>query len=137
MTKLKKQLGWPHKPAATAHLSIHGYDKVNSWQDPLYYYGSDALKIRQQMNGTANEWLSEELKIHRMQVKWAVEHEMARTVDDVLSRRTRALLLNARESRRIAPAVASIMAKLMHKDAAWEQEQVDNYNAIAEQYILK
>ena len=48
---------------------------------------------------------------------------MARTVEDVLSRRTRALLLNARESRRIAPEVAKIMAKVMNKDEKWIEEQ--------------
>ncbi|HUM65190.1 MAG TPA: glycerol-3-phosphate dehydrogenase C-terminal domain-containing protein [Chitinophagaceae bacterium] len=89
------------------------------------------------MNGTSNEWLSEELKIHRKQIVWAVEHEMARTVEDVLSRRTRALLLNARESRRIAPECATIMAALMGKDEQWKQEQVNSFNKVSEQYILK
>jgi glycerol-3-phosphate dehydrogenase len=89
------------------------------------------------MNGDANEWISEELKIHKTQVIWAVEHEMARTVEDVLSRRTRALLLNARESRRIAPQVALIMAKALKKDETWEKEQVAAFQKLAEQYILE
>ena len=65
------------------------------------------------------------------------EHEMARTVEDVLSRRTRALLLNAKESRRIAPEVASIMAKVLDRNEQWEKEQVATFNKLAEQYILK
>jgi glycerol-3-phosphate dehydrogenase len=44
------------------------------------------------MNGTAGGWISESLKIHKMQVTWAVKNEMARTVEDVLARRTRALV---------------------------------------------
>ena len=40
-------------------------------------------------------WISKSLNIHEAQVNWAVQEEMARTVDDVLSRRTRALLLDA------------------------------------------
>ena len=106
------------------------------WNDPLYFYGSDAKLIRQQMNGDANVWISEELKIHKTQINWAVEHEMARTVEDFLSRRTRALLLNARESCRIAPEVASVMSKALGRDATWENEQVRLFNQLAEQYIL-
>jgi glycerol-3-phosphate dehydrogenase len=89
------------------------------------------------MNGTAQQWLSEELKIHKLQIVWAVEHEMARTVEDVLSRRTRALLLNAKESRRIAPEVASIMAKLMGRDDQWKEDQVKSFTQLTEQYLLK
>ena len=37
------------------------------------------------------------------EVVWAVREEMARTVEDVLARRTRALLLDARASLRAAP----------------------------------
>jgi glycerol-3-phosphate dehydrogenase len=88
------------------------------------------------MNGTANEWISESLKIHKLQVKWAVEHEMARTVEDVLSRRTRALLLNARESIRIAPEVANIMSMGLNKDEQWVKQQVEEYTRLANNYIL-
>jgi glycerol-3-phosphate dehydrogenase len=135
--RIEKELGWGHKQTATTGMHIHGYvDQVN-WNDPLYFYGSDALKIRQQMNGSSNEWISDSLKIHKMQVRWAVEHELARTVEDVLSRRTRALLLNAQESIRIAPVIARIMATELGKDEQWVQEQIDTYTTLAHQYILK
>ncbi len=137
VNRIEKELKWEHKKPATASLHIHGFAANTDWNDPLYFYGSDASLIRQQMNGTANEWLSEELKIHRTQIAWAIEHEMARTVEDVLSRRTRALLLNAKESRRIAPEVASIMAKVLGNNEQWEKEQVETFNKLAEQYILK
>lgn len=135
--RIEKELKWDHKKPATASLHIHGYAAGTNWNDPLYFYGSDAPFIRQQMNGTANEWLSEELKIHRSQIIWAVEHEMARTVEDVLSRRTRALLLNAKESRRIAPEVVSIIAKVLGKDEQWKADQLESFNKLSEQYILK
>ena len=89
------------------------------------------------MNGSSGQWISDSLKIHKTQVCWAIDHEMARTVEDVLARRTRALLLNASESIRIAPEVAKIMAEQMHKDQAWKEEQVENYTHLAHQYILK
>jgi glycerol-3-phosphate dehydrogenase len=87
------------------------------------------------MNG--DEWISDSLKINKMQVLWAVEYEMARTVEDVLSRRTRALLLNAYESVRMAPIVAKIMAAELKKDDLWVREQVETFTQLANQYILK
>lgn len=137
VNKIEKQLNWQHKPSATPHLHIHGYTENVNWNDPLYFYGSDAPLIMQNMNGTAGKWISEPLKIHKMQVKWAVEHEMARTVEDVLSRRTRALLLDAEESVRISLEVATIMAELLNKDHNWIYEQVKQYTQLAQQYILK
>jgi len=137
VTRIEKELKWEHKKPATASLHIHGFTADTNWKDPLYFYGSDAPLIRQQMNGTANEWLSEELKIHSAQIRWAIEHEMARTVEDFLSRRTRALLLNAKESQRIAPECAAIMAIVLGKDEQWKKDQVETFNKLAEQYILK
>lgn len=137
VNRVEKELKWTHRDPATATLHIHGYDNKTNWQDPLYFYGSDASLLRLQMNGTSNEWLSDALKIHRTQITWAVEHEMARTVEDFLSRRTRALLLDARESLRIAPEVARIMAKQMGKDKRWEADQLASFNKLTEQYILK
>jgi glycerol-3-phosphate dehydrogenase len=137
VNKIEKQLGWQRMPSASAHLHIHGYTDNVNWNDPLYFYGSDAPLIMQSMNGSAGKWISEKLKIHKMQVKWAVEHEMARTVEDVLSRRTRALLLDAAESVRISLEVATIMAELLNKDHNWIYEQVKLYTQLAQQYILK
>jgi glycerol-3-phosphate dehydrogenase len=135
--KIEKHLHWIHKKTATADMHIHGYAEEVNWDDPFYFYGSDATMIKERINGTANQWISESLKIHEMQVKWAVENEMARTVEDVLSRRTRALLLNARESIRICREVAEVMAKSLGKDEAWIEKEVKAYTSLAQEYILK
>jgi glycerol-3-phosphate dehydrogenase len=137
VNRIEKELKWSHREPATASLPIHGYANNTDWKDPFYFYGSDAPLLRGRMNGDAQQWLSETLKIHKTQVIWAVENEMARTVEDVLSRRTRALLLDAKESRRIAPQVAAIMATALGKDENWKQQQVDDFNKLAEQYLLK
>jgi glycerol-3-phosphate dehydrogenase len=136
VNRIEKELQWNHLPPATADLHIHGYQNNTDWQDPLYFYGSDASLLRQEMNGTANTWISDSLKIHEQQVVWAIEHEMARTLEDVLSRRTRALLLDARESRRIAATVASIMARELGKDKEWEQKEVAAFHELSEKYLL-
>ena len=49
-------------------------------------------------------------------VRYAVEHEFARTVSDVLARRSRALFLDAKAAKKLAPAVAGAMAKLGIRD---------------------
>jgi glycerol-3-phosphate dehydrogenase len=135
--RIEKELQWPHKKTATRNLAIHGAVTNVNANDPLYFYGSDKEQVKALMNGHSNEWLSKSLQIHKAQVVWAVQHEMARTVEDVLSRRTRALLLDARESIRMAEPVAAIMAKALHKDEQWIKEQVASYTKLAEGYVLK
>jgi glycerol-3-phosphate dehydrogenase len=62
---------------------------------------------------------------------------MARTVEDVLSRRTRALLLNARAAERAAPVTAQIMADELGRDKAWAEEQVRAFCELAKSsYML-
>jgi glycerol-3-phosphate dehydrogenase len=134
--RIEKELQWPHKKTASRQLAVHGHSDHVNRNDPFYFYGSDAANVKGLMNGHAAHWISESLQIHEAQVIWAVKEEMARTVEDVLSRRTRALLLDARESVRIAGTVAAIMAGLLGKDKAWIDKQVSDYNKVAKEYIL-
>ncbi|HEY0730902.1 MAG TPA: glycerol-3-phosphate dehydrogenase/oxidase [Chitinophagaceae bacterium] len=137
VNRIEKELHWKHHKTPTSLLHIHGYVEQVNWSDPLYFYGSDADQIKKQMNGSAGQWISESLRIHKMQVRWAVEHEMARTVEDVLSRRTRSLFLDAAESIRLAPVVANLMAEALDKDQEWVNQQVEEFTQLAQQYILK
>lgn len=137
VNRIEKELHWKHHKTPTSLLHIHGYVEQVNWSDPLYFYGSDADQIKKQMNGSAGQWISESLRIHKMQVRWAVEHEMARTVEDVLSRRTRSLFLDAAESIRLAPVVANLMAEALNKDQEWVNQQVEEFTQLAQQYILK
>lgn len=136
VNSIEKHLGWQLTKPATVHLPIHGSSKTTDWADPFYFYGSDATLIKQKINGTNGRWISESLKIHEIQVHWAVENEMARTVEDVLARRTRALLLDARESIRICQQIAEIMAGDLGKNDAWVDEEVTAYTKLAGQYLL-
>ena len=54
----------------------------------------------------------------RVEALWAVRHEMAMTVDDVLSRRTRSVLRRARAAADAAPGVAELLAPEWGRDAA-------------------
>jgi len=134
--RVEQQLKWTHVPSTTSSLHIHGYTTESSSGDPLYYYGSDEIFIREIIEEKRNEWISEKLLIKNAQVIWAIQHEMARTVEDVLSRRTRALLLDARESIRVASLVAKTMAFEMNKDENWINSQVEMFQSVAANYIL-
>ncbi|MGB3007797.1 MAG: glycerol-3-phosphate dehydrogenase/oxidase, partial [Chitinophagaceae bacterium] len=68
-------------------------------------------------------------------IKSAVEKEMCMTVEDFLSRRTRQLLLDARVAIEKAPLVAQLMSEIMGKEEVWKTEQINNFNAIAKNYM--
>jgi len=136
VNSVESHLGWQHREPITQNMQIHGFKLTENWDDPLYVYGSDAEEIRNRISQSPDGYLSESLKIHEQQVVWAVEYEMARSVEDILARRTRALLLDARESLRIAPKVAGILGRLFKKDERWIENEIANYKQLAEKYIL-
>ncbi len=80
--------------------------------------------------------LSEILNISGSDVKYAVRHEMARTLEDVLARRTRALQLDAAESIRMAPAAVALMAPELGKDKHWEAKEIEKFTRLAKEYQL-
>jgi glycerol-3-phosphate dehydrogenase len=61
---------------------------------------------------------------------------MARSVEDVLARRTRALFLNAHAAMEMAPAVALLIAKELGKDNSWADMQLNSFLKLAAQYTL-
>ncbi|MFT3744114.1 MAG: glycerol-3-phosphate dehydrogenase/oxidase [Pyrinomonadaceae bacterium] len=64
----------------------------------------------------------------------AVRDEMARTVEDVLARRTRTLFLNSAAAIDMAPQVAEIMAQELGKDSEWCEVEIDAFTKIASAY---
>ncbi|MOA24890.1 hypothetical protein D3C78_1455880 [compost metagenome] len=73
----------------------------------------------------------------KAEVIWAINNEMAITLEDVLSRRTRALLLDAQASVECAKSVATLMANEMNKNEDWIANEVGVFNKIAANYVLK
>ncbi|MCC5913861.1 MAG: glycerol-3-phosphate dehydrogenase/oxidase [Balneolaceae bacterium] len=126
------------KDCVTENLRIHGWLKNVDKSDPLHHYGSDRVEIQKLVkeNPELGEPLHERLPYLKAEVVWGVRREMAMTVEDVLSRRTRALLLDARASVDMAPEVARLMAEEMGQDKTWIEAQVEAYTAIASDYIL-
>ncbi|MBN1293270.1 MAG: glycerol-3-phosphate dehydrogenase/oxidase [Candidatus Latescibacteria bacterium] len=125
-------------PSVTHELHIHGYHKNAEMFGDLEIYGSDAPAVRDLLlESTENsKRLHPDMPTRVGEVIWAVRHEMARTVEDFLARRTRSLLLNARASIKMALKVAEIMAKELNRDDAWVKQHVEQYTKLAEGYIL-
>lgn len=137
--KVEKVKGWKRTETKTRHLKIHGYKLQTDQNDSLSIYGTDKDHIMSIMSADTAYGLkiSERLNIFAAQVVWAARNEMARTVDDFLSRRVRAILLDARESILIAPKVAEIMANELGKDQEWINNQIQDFQLVARNYILK
>ncbi|MDR2706459.1 MAG: glycerol-3-phosphate dehydrogenase/oxidase [Planctomycetaceae bacterium] len=130
--KLEKQ------KCVTENFPIHGFLKNADKNNPLYVYGSDCAHLEQLTaeRPELNEQLHPRLSSIKAEIIWAVRFELARTVEDVLARRLRALLLDARAAIDIAPTVADLIAEELNYDENWKQKQIDNFVQIANQYLL-
>lgn len=135
--KSENKNGWAPIATKTKHLKIHGYKENVDHSNPFYFYGTDekgVLKLA--MEDGMGDFISESLDVINAQVVWAVRHEMARNVEDFLARRTRCQLLDAKESIKMAPKVAEIMAAELGEDSAWQIDQVKKYTQVTSNYIL-
>lgn len=121
----------PARPSVTRDLRLHGW--AGAAEEPLAIYGSDAPAVRACCRGLVDgdALLHPRLPYRTGEVIWAVRHEMARSLEDVLSRRMRALLLDARASLEIAPRVARLMAMELGRDHGWEQAQISKFTELA------
>ena len=130
--------GLAARPCVTAELSIHGATRAEIRAENLQPYGADAAALAA-LIASDPAWaqpLHPALPYQRGEVAWHARHEMARTVEDVLARRTRALLLDARAALEAAPLAARLLAAELGHDPAWERVQVAAFTALARGYIF-
>lgn len=130
--------GLESRECVTENMRIHGWVKHQDLSDPLHLYGADAPGVRKLYaeDAALGDKLHDDLPYIKAEVVWAARHEMAMTVEDVMSRRTRAILLNAKASIEAAPEVARLLATELGHDEAWQKAQVDAYTKLAEGYTL-
>jgi glycerol-3-phosphate dehydrogenase len=100
-------------------------------------YGSDlaALQALSSEIPDMETLLHPRLPFRMREVVWAARNEMARTVEDVLARRTRALFLDARAALEAAPKVASLLARELERDDSWKEKQITDFGEVAKGYI--
>ena len=128
----------PEQPCGTEHLNLHGFHPSATKFGPLKVYGSDAPLIQDLIRAepALAEPLDAALPYTGAEVVWAARREMARTVEDVLARRTRALFLNARAALAMAPRVAELLAAELGRNGDWQRAQVERFRETAALYLL-
>jgi glycerol-3-phosphate dehydrogenase len=118
-----QRAGLPERACVTASLPILG--------------ATDADAILA-LAGTNPGWggrLHPRLPYIQAEIIWAAREELCMTVEDALSRRTRALLLDARAAIECAPLVAGLLAKELGHDLAWQSAQIAIFSELAEGYL--
>ncbi len=131
--------GLPERACVTRTLRVHGWDPQADRLGTLATYGSDAPHLQELVRDdpTLGEPLQAPVPCNGATVVWAARAEMARTVEDVLARRCRVLFLDAAAARGMAPQVAAILAREHGREAAWEQQQIDEFTRLTEHYLVR
>lgn len=126
------------RECVTRTLPVHGSLAEADRDDPLSVYGRDADEIRGLIREEPMlaERLHPRLPIIAAQVVYAARCEMARTVEDVLARRTRAMQLDASAAIDMAPRVAELLAGELGRDDAWRIGQVRDFSSVAGRYVV-
>lgn len=138
INQAERTAGLDPRPCPTVHFPIHGWTQRPDEEAHLRVYGSDAPAIRDLIaqNPALARPLHPDLPFQEAEVLWHVRSEMARTVEDVLARRLRMLLLHASASKDAAPRVAEIMAEELRRDKKWIAAQIAEYRHLADGYVF-
>jgi len=131
--------GLDPRECITRELNIHGFHTHPERFGALAAYGSDApaLEVLLESDADLAEKIHPRLTTRAGEIVWAVREEMARTVEDVLARRTRALVLDARAAMEAAPGVARLVAKELGRGGRWAKAQALAFQELAAAYILE
>ena len=134
--------GFTPVPSRTSTLPLHGSrSAAETFLPPshLAVYGAERKKVEELAASETglSEALHNRLPYLQAEVVWAIREEMARTVEDVLTRRTRAILLDSAAAAEAAPRVAEIMGRELGRDKAWQQQQIEAFRSLAKIYQLK
>jgi glycerol-3-phosphate dehydrogenase len=127
----------PVVKCSTRNLRLHGYTQSIHYGDAFSVYGTDAAIIHEIIKNQPHL----AAPVHPgytycfAEIVFAVQHEMAMTVEDILARRSRLLLLDAHAAVAAAPAVAALMRDLLIEDQQWEEEQLSSFLQVANGYL--
>jgi len=119
-------------------ILLHGFTKVipkGHWA----VYGSNAVLIQDltKADSGLSEQIHPEFPNILAEVVWAVRHEMAVKIEDVLSRRIRMLILDAQAALDSAEKVVKLMASELGKDEGWIEKELEDFRKVAEKYLIK
>ena len=133
-----KNIGANVGKSKTANLKLHGYKTDVDRSKWDYVYGSDITEIEKIIseNPEHDKLLHPNYTFKVAHVIFAARKEQALSVEDVLARRVRLMILDARAAIEIAPKVAEILAKELGKDDAWKSEQIESFNLISSRHLV-
>ena len=131
--------GWiERRPCRTDTVPLRGATEAPVADARLARYGTDAEAVVA-LERQHPEWsraLHPRLPFTAAEVVYAARAEMARTVEDVLSRRMRALLLDAEAAVACAMPVATLLAAELGRSQEWVAEQVQAFTRLAQEFYL-
>lgn len=121
-------------PCQTKDLSLHGpVDSELATAGVGDFVSPDQAAFHALVEG--NPLLDERPEglpgLRRVEVVWAARHEMARSLEDVLARRTRWLFLDTSGCLAAAPQVAAWLADELGRDESWQATQIESFRQIA------
>ncbi len=130
----------PKAPSRTLELKIHGWtmDSTSASSEWERVYGSDlaGLQALSSEDTALDALLHPRLPFRAREVVWSARFDMARTVEDVLARRTRALFLDARAAIEAAPGVARLLARELKRSEAWRAKDLADFLELAKGYLF-
>jgi glycerol-3-phosphate dehydrogenase len=139
---LDRAIQWcdlPERACQSIHLPLHGAGP-NTGQGPSVEnsYGTDADGIEQlaQQNAALAMPLVAGYHLRGAEVLWSIRHEMARTVEDVLARRSRLLFLNCQAALQAAPTVAELLRQELKRDLPWSEQQLREFAEVAKAFAV-
>jgi len=133
----------PRRSCRTANLPIQGDSSRSPREEDSApresTSGTDAEAIEQlaQQDARLAEPLVPGYRLRGAEVLWSVRQEMARTVEDVLARRSRLLFLNVQAALQAAPAVADLMLRERQRDPQWREQQLSDFSQTARAFQIE
>jgi glycerol-3-phosphate dehydrogenase len=124
------------RKCVTSHLSLGG-NGLSGIAGRLKIYGEAHSEIEKMISDDPSSGvpLHGDLPYTKAEIVWICRNEMPVNTEDVLARRTRAIILNARASAVIAPVVSEIMAEVYGFDTDWQYRQNAAYNDLILKYL--
>lgn len=126
--------GRDHLACVTSNLKLAQQSAADQYR--RYGINSPAIEDLLLASAALREPLSQQLAITAGEVIFATRHEMARTVMDVLARRTRSLFVDAQAAIDLAPRVAELMRAELDQDAQWGEAQMNNFMQQAAGFVV-
>lgn len=126
------------KASSSAQIKLHGYTNGEAPAGHWRAYGSEAGNIQAliQDNPELGQLLHPNYPNTAAEVVWMARNEMAQRIEDILARRLRTLFMDAEAALEMAEPVGRILQQELGKDDAWREEEVAQFRAVAQGYVL-